>query len=235
MAFKTFELDEQTTVKIYKRRGSRSLKLTVTPAGEIRVSIPSWTPYQAGLNFAKSRQGWIAKQRQPLSPLRDGLPIGKAHHLRFVPTSAAKPTSRLQASEIIIRYPFELSLDDPQLQAIAVGACERAMRLQAEQLLPKRLAELAEQHDLDYRSVTIKKLKSRWGSCDHQRNIVLNLYLMQLPWDLIDYVLLHELTHTQVLKHGPDFWAALVKLAPASKTWRRQIRAFQPSLQLPPA
>ncbi len=104
------------------------------------------------------------------------------------------------------------------------------MRLQAEQLLPNRLASLAGTHGFEYGSISVKQLKGRWGSCDHQKNITLNLFLMQLPWELIDYVLLHELTHTNILRHGPDFWRAMEAVLPAVKNARKTLRAYQPVL-----
>jgi len=230
MAFKKFLLDEQTEITIYKRRTNRSLKLTVAPNGEVKVTIPTWTPYQAGVNFAKSKTAWIKSQtgKQPTGQLEDGMAVGKSHHLRLVPTTSQKPTSRIKTTEIIINYPFEASLNDPEVQKVIEAACERALRVQAEALLPQRLAALAQKHGFSYNQVSIKKLRSRWGSCDQRKNIVLNLHLMNLSWELIDYVLLHELTHTKVLRHGPDFWGAMSEVAPESKALRRQIRGFHP-------
>jgi len=54
---------------------------------------------------------------------------------------------------------------------------------------------------------------------------------MQLPWELIDYVILHELTHTEYMHHGPDFWQALEKVRPQAKQFRREIRKFRPTIQ----
>jgi predicted metal-dependent hydrolase len=71
-------------------------------------------------------------------------------------------------------------------------------------------------------------MKSRWGSCDQHRNIVLNLFLIQLPWEQIDYVLLHELTHTEVLRHGPDFWRAMERVLSDVKQLRKAVRSAQP-------
>ena len=68
----------------------------------------------------------------------------------------------------------------------------------------------------------------RWGSCDSKRNIVLNLYLMELPWELIDYVLFHELTHTEVLRHGPDFWSAMKRVLPDVQRRRKAIKSYRP-------
>jgi predicted metal-dependent hydrolase len=53
---------------------------------------------------------------------------------------------------------------------------------------------------------------------------------MLLPWPLIDYVLLHELAHTHVLRHEPDFWTALERLCPSAKADRKALRAYRPML-----
>ncbi len=104
------------------------------------------------------------------------------------------------------------------------------MRAQAEQLLPQRLEALASEHGFEYKDVAIKQLKSRWGSCDQQKHIVFNLFLMQLPWELIDYVILHELTHTRHLHHGPKFWGDMESILPRLKVYRRAMRSHQPVL-----
>jgi len=231
MAYKQLALDERTPITIYKRKASRSLKLSVASDGSVRVSIPTWAPYRAGLEFARSRQAWIETQRRPAQLLSDHVQIGKTHRLRLVADSTkTKPLSRLRAGEIIIYYPSNLAADDPTLQAAASSACIRALRQEAEELLPQRLQTLADQYGFQYRSVIIKKLKGRWGSCDHQANVTLNLYLMQLPWQLVDYVLLHELTHTQVLRHGPQFWQAMRAVLPDVNQHRKALRNYQPTL-----
>jgi hypothetical protein len=53
---------------------------------------------------------------------------------------------------------------------------------------------------------------------------------MQLPWQLIDYVLLHELTHTTILRHGPDFWRALEAVLPNARVLKKAMREYQPIL-----
>lgn len=232
MAYKQFALDEQTPVTIYKRRASRNLRLTVAPNGEVRVSIPVWASYRAGLEFARSRRDWIASQGRQQPLLQNGQAIGKAHRLHFVAEPAARKVStRLRQNEVRVSYPASISPNDPAIQAAAQRAGVRALRQEAETLLPKRLDQLAKQYGFAYRSVKIKQLKGRWGSCDQHTDIVLNLFLMQLPWECIDYVLLHELTHTQVMRHGPDFWHAMEAVLPDVKRLRQVVRRHQPLLQ----
>ena len=242
VAFKEFRLADDLSVKIYKRSGSRSLRLSVTAKGDVRVSIPSWTSFANGLAFANSRLSWIQEQL-PTEPslLQNGQAIGKAHRLRFeLKPGLTRPTARLKQTEVVVSYAPEINrASDSAVQALANRSAIRALRKEAEQLLPQRLQMLANQYGFTYSSVGIKQLKSRWGSCDTQQNIVLNLFLMQLPWQLIDYVLLHELVHTRVMQHGPKFWAEMALVRPDVKRDRQEIRGYQPVLhahtQLPVA
>ena len=104
------------------------------------------------------------------------------------------------------------------------------MKREAEQTLPPRLDFLAKTDGFEYGQVRIRQLKSRWGSCSEKGNITLSLFLVQLPEDLIDYVILHELTHTKFMHHGPDFWQELTRHLPDAKQLRKQIRAVHPAV-----
>jgi predicted metal-dependent hydrolase len=163
--------------------------------------------------------------------LQSGYAIGKAHRLFFERLPAAKTiTTRVAANEVRIGFPTALSPSDPGVQQAAHKASIRALRKEAEVLLPGRLEALAAQTGFNYKSVSIKQLKSRWGSCNSQQEIVLNLFLMQLPWKLIDYVLVHELTHTKVMRHGTPFWREMERHLPHAKRLRKQMSEYQPML-----
>jgi predicted metal-dependent hydrolase len=234
MATKQVTLQDIGSVTLYKRRGNRSLRLSITPHGEVRVSMPYWLPYKAGEQFARSKAVWIlAHQAKASKPeLAHGQHIGKAHRLYFEPRAdaALKVSTRLKPNEVRISHPPTYGSAHPAVQRAARNASIRALRKEAEQLLPQRLRSLAEQTGLTYRNVGIKHLKSRWGSCSSAKDITLNLFLMQLPWHLIDYVLVHELTHTKVMRHGEPFWNELQSHIPTAKQLRKEINQHQPVL-----
>ncbi len=231
VAVKFFEIDDIGTVRIAKHSKSRSLRLSITPKGEVRVTIPTWTPYVSGVEFARSKAEWILEHKpEQAAPLGEGYRIGKAHVLRFESAAVDKPSARLAGTEVRIIRPVGMAISHSLVQQTASRAAIRALRSQAEALLPKRLKALAEQFGFEYGSVSVKQLKGRWGSCDNKQNIVLNLFLMQLPWQLIDYVLLHELVHTKHLDHSAAFWAEFVRHEKHAKRLRKLVKAHQPVL-----
>lgn len=231
MAGKQFSLAGVGDVTVIKRAGNRNLRLSIKPDGAVVVTIPAWASYHSGLSFAESKRDWILEQAPEKNVLTDGQPVGKYHHLQLSPAQGLRaPKSLVSKTAVIVRYPARLQPYDADVQRAAEAACIRALRNQAEQLLPQRLEQLAAQHGFHFTEVRIKRLKGRWGSCDHEQRIVLNLFLMQLPWECIDYVILHELTHTKILRHGPPFWEAMHALVPNLASIRKQMRQHRPIL-----
>ena len=232
MSIRKIILPDIGPVTIYKRRGNRSLRLSIGSNGEIRVSMPAWLPYKAGEQFALTKTSWIVANRKPTAPaLKHGQAVGKAHHLFFsADPSAAKVNTRLHQNEVRVTHPPHVTPDDTSVQTAAAKACGRALHKEAEALLPARLKSLALMHGFEYNSLHIKHLKSRWGSCTSAKDITMNDYIMELPWHLIDYVLLHELTHTKVMRHGAPFWQELERHLPRARELRREINHYQPAI-----
>lgn len=219
-------------VILQKRKGARSIHLTVAHDGTLRVSMPTWSPYAAGEQFAKSKVEWIKKQQSTKQQhvFISGERIGKAHRLRMYHEQRDSTVTRVNETDITIRIPVGLETHDSHVQSAVQKAAIRALKQEARLLLPQRLDSLARNHGFSYSKVDIKLLKSRWGSCNSHKEIALNCYLMQLPWDLIDYVLLHELMHTRIMAHGTQFWDELSHYVPNLQAKRKAIRSYQPTL-----
>jgi hypothetical protein len=194
------------------------------------VTIPSWAPYASGLAFAKSRLTWIKAQIKPPSLVNPGQLIGKDHTIEFVTARTKSTRTRVQSSTVTVYHPATLDWSHETVQKAAQSASIKALKKQAEAALPPRLDVIANKLGYSYADVKVKQLKSRWGSCDSNKHIVFNLFLMQLPWDCIDYVIVHELVHTVHLHHGPEFWQDMERHIPNAKQVRKKIRKYQPTL-----
>lgn len=230
MASKKFDLPEIGEITVVKRRGNRHMRLSFDANGKIRVSLPPHATYHTGLAFAKSKREWIMKHR-PLAPptLANGQIIANNYQLIFKASAGAKrATATVKASQIIVTHPSVLAIASEETQKAASSGVKRALKLEAEKVLPDRLAELASAYGYSYNSVKIKLLKRRWGSCDSSNNITLNLYLVQLAPELIDYVLIHELVHTKNPHHQASFWRAMEAHLSDVKALRKRARASQP-------
>ncbi|HSW78759.1 MAG TPA: SprT family zinc-dependent metalloprotease [Candidatus Babeliales bacterium] len=231
MARKIANIDGIGNVLLVKRRGTKNLRLSIQPDGQVRVGLPAWAPYSAGIRFAASRSKWITDNLQLHKPpvLRHGQRIGKFHNLTFRSKPDAKRTyATLRTNTITVVSPFQPT--DLIVQKAARKACEKALKKEADLLLDRRVQEISSRQGLRYKNMRVKRLKSRWGSCSQDGLITLNYYLIQLPWELIDYVIVHELAHTQHLDHSRDFWDLVESIIPGAKGHRKTIRNYRPVL-----
>jgi predicted metal-dependent hydrolase len=99
-------------------------------------------------------------------------------------------------------------------------------RAKAKRKLSRRLTYLAYKHGFTYNRASIRNQRTRWGSCSQKNDISLNMKLVRLPDELMDYVILHELTHTRCKNHSSEFWAELDRLVENGKSMDAQLKAY---------
>ncbi len=102
-------------------------------------------------------------------------------------------------------------------EAKALSKSKPINRVTARKQIIDRLNYLSQKHGFNYNRVFIKNQKTRWGSCSGKNNINLNITLVRLPDELLDYTILHELVHTRVKNHSRQFWDQMDKLVGDSK------------------
>lgn len=89
------------------------------------------------------------------------------------------------------------------------AALRRWLARHAKQSLVPWLENLSRHTGLSFSEVAIKNQRTRWGSCSARGCISLNCKLLFLSREVANYVLLHELCHTQEHNHGPRFWSLM--------------------------
>ena len=68
------------------------------------------------------------------------------------------------------------------------------------------------------------------GSCSINKNISLNRNLLFFPPEIVNYVIVHELTHLKVMDHSSKFWLEVEKILPKAQSLRRQLREQERTL-----
>jgi len=220
----------QITLTINER--SRRMRLSVKSNGEIMVSMPPSALVADAIRFVESKTDWVLKQQ---SKVQSGLTIfapescfkTRFHQLAITKGNTDKVYNRVGNGVIQIFIPEKVNHELPKVQEFIKQTLIDVMRWEAKVYLPKRLKELAEKYGFKYQDVSIKNTKTRWGSCSFTNNINLNLHLMRVPEHLIDYVLVHELTHTVVKNHGEKFWLLLEHCYPNSKKADKEMNNYR--------
>lgn len=101
----------------------------------------------------------------------------------------------------------------------------RKMIRLAKQVIPDKVAYYARLMGVTYGRISIRRQRSRWGSCSREGNLNFNCLLMMAPAEVLDYVVVHELSHRLEMNHSARFWAHVGDVLPDyrnAKKWLKE-------------
>lgn len=117
-------------------------------------------------------------------------------------------------------------LAQPTPASLGTATEYKKYRLQAQRLISTRLAELNVQYGFPYKLVSIRNQKTRWGSCSKSGTLSFNYRLLFVDSAIRDYVLVHELCHTQQMNHSLKFWQLVAQTVPNYKQLRAALHVL---------
>lgn len=203
-------------IALKKNKQSKGMRIIIRSSKSITVTFPWHITYNEAIRFINEKEEWISQNLFKLDSIsKPGLFTPEkqfntfAHELHFEKIDAGNSYIKVDKTRIIVYYTNEEMLHDNNVQMYIRQAVDKVLRNEALKYLPSRVDFFAEKFSLKYIGVSVKKMRTRWGSCSSQGKINLNIHLMRLPVHLIDYVILHELAHTRQHNHGPNFWKLL--------------------------
>lgn len=219
---------------VHKRRGSRGVRIKMGTNGRFVATAPPYTPVifiKQVVHNSREELRSIAQQSTSTAIYDDGQPIGKRHAVAVVRTGLVRsPSIKIERQKLLVYLPPGAQIDSGDIQQLIRDSAATILRREAKAYLPKRLAELASAHDFRYERVRFSHAGGRWGSCSSTGTISLNIALMKLADELIDYVLVHELCHTRHMNHSTAFWREVERYDPHFRLHRRQIKRETPSV-----
>ncbi len=231
MATKRVLTDEDFgRITVRTHRLARNITMRIKPDG-LHVTVPPRSLTSKVMEVGEQYrprllEDWKKVEKQPLG--LDFRIQAPCFRLWVEQGTLSRYTVRTTDEGVKIVCPRDVDFSQPEVQKLLRSAIIRAMKKCASEYLPPLLAALAERYNLSYKRVKITMSKSRWGSCSATGNINLSCYLMLLPPHLMDYVLLHELSHTREMNHGPRFWELLDSLTEGkAHSLRAELRAFR--------
>jgi len=191
--------------------------------GDVRVTVPRGGTIREARKLAQDNVSWLASQWR------------KHHQQRALNESWSHGTEVLLRGILLPLVVTEReSVREIELAGHSVvTGWEHAVKPAVEGLLwdlakgelPPRVRELGRQHAFNFTRVTIRNQRSRWGSCSPRGTISLNWRLVQMPPEVCDYIILHELAHTRHLNHSVRFWREVKRICPGyreAEHWIRQ-------------
>ena len=99
-------------------------------------------------------------------------------------------------------------------------------RKEIEKILPQKVQEHSIRMNLFPTSISYRKNKRTWGSCNYKNGLNFNILLMKFPLEVMEYVIVHELAHIKHKNHSKDFWNLVAVFCPNYKEIEKQFKKF---------
>lgn len=191
------------------RSKRRTLAIVIDSEGKCTVRAPLQARVSAIEQFVQLKTAWIIKKQQQCAAqkqaqqllLQDGLQLPVLDRRLTLRLVSAK---RAQVIGTALLCPAE----NPQ------RALEKWLRQQALAVLQDRVAYYASLMGVAYRSVKLSSAAKRWGSCSTQGNLNFAWRLVFYPVAVLDYVVVHELSHIGNMNHSRRFWQRVASVMP---------------------
>ena len=225
--------EEFGKITIRRSPNARQVRVRVAPDGTLRASLPMYAPMFLVKRLLKNSRDELRRimaQSKPQYSYEDGMRVGKSHTLKIIPTDEKSASVSRRGLNIFIKLPNGSRVSSPAIARQIRDVIIAALRVEAKSYLPKRLSFLAQKFGYKYEKVRFSHASGRWGSCSSNGTISLNIALMKLPFELIDYVIIHELSHTKQMNHSPKFWNVVEIADPDYKLHRHELKLQNPSI-----
>jgi predicted metal-dependent hydrolase len=201
------------TVQVVFPPRARRYLLSLRDDGTARLAIPRRGTEAEGLRFLERSEAWLLRRvaqwrqrsnaRQPWVDGSRFLFRGEEVALRI---ENVNRDVRLSFADQAFVVPGKL----PDYRE----AISAHLRQLAERELPQRTRELAAQHNITVKRITVRAQKTRWGSCSVRGTISLNWKLIQSPAYVVDYLIVHELMHRREMNHSRRYWKLVAEAFP---------------------
>ena len=196
---------------VITRKAVKTARIRVTARQEVLITVPKRYSQRQVETLLADKQAWIEnslshfRQHRPLLTVPAGHLLLFGEHWKISHQPQRQQAYRLDTAHKVAHTGLDLS--DTQTRIAWLKQLAKVH-------IPPRVAELARQHGLHYQRLFIRSQRTKWGTCSSLGNISINYKLVQAPAFVLDYVIVHELTHTLHLNHSPVFWQKLASLFP---------------------
>jgi predicted metal-dependent hydrolase len=217
------------------RKAVKNVSLRVSAStAQVRITVPWAVNDQTAQRFVLAKWDWIQRQQAkikqaPVVKMADGErhPVmGRHYPLRLI-EHAGRPRITLSSGTLSLRVHPDAST------AKRVVLLEAWYRQQLKQRVPALIAKWEPVMGVTVKEWNIKKMRTRWGSCNIQAaRVWLSLELAKKPPQCLEYVLVHEMVHLLERYHNARFYGFMDCFLPNWREYRDDLNAFNTNPRL---
>ncbi len=231
----TVSYNNRTISFLLQRKRVKNINLRVRNDATVAVSANETVPLEVIERFVLKNAAWIIETRSSMENKKSVDDhrafisgeiihyLGDPYHLEVMP-SEGKEELHITGDKILLKV--KDSADFQRKEHLYHCWCkEEAQKVFARSL--DTVYPLVASYKIEKPSITIRKMKTRWGSCSWDKGkITLNSELLKMPQACIDYVVLHELAHFRHKKHDRGFYNFLSSIMPGWEQRRKILKDY---------
>ncbi|MCX8055629.1 MAG: M48 family metallopeptidase [Ignavibacteria bacterium] len=205
------------------RSNRKTIALKIDNQCNLIIKAPASVPLSYIQKIVQQKQNWIIAKK-----------IEVQNRKKFTRNLSNGAKITIFGNDYFINYvdnlQFALHLKNDQL--LIASDLSKHIKPLLKQLIIKmakeyfsvNVAKWASVMELKYNRISIKNTVSRWGSCSSLGNLNFNWKLAFAPLEVIDYIIIHELSHLRHLNHSSDFWNEVRKYCPEYKKHKKWLK-----------
>jgi predicted metal-dependent hydrolase len=213
----------------------RSIGITVDRDGSLILNGPRDCDQVELAAFARKKRMWVYKKlaekdlllsHRPTKQLVSGegfVYLGRSHRLLLADRDGA--AVKLERGRLVIRR--DVARGERGARAIVSWYRDRALRW-----LPRRMEPWTRRMGVIPGAIDVLDLGYRWGSLGKESRVNFHWATIQLPPNLVDYVIVHELAHIIEPNHTPAFWIRVERAMPTFQLAKHQLARIGSGLWL---
>lgn len=220
----TIELDgEALSYRLYRsKKRKRSLSLKLNREGTLQINVPHTTSRQEIERFIADKYAWIQSKRNTRNCQEKIEPIDYSQGSMHLYLGKKYPLQLLPYQQSHIEFNQHSFVVFHRKNSNIESLLNHWYRQQALELFSKRTLMFQKQFNLPaVKSIKVRKMKARWGSCNSRAEITYNWHLIKATPACIDYVIIHELCHLLQPNHGAKFYQLQSQLNPYWKQHKK--------------
>ena len=200
-----------TEYTIRRSDRARRLRIVVAPEG-VEVVLPRRMALREAEQFVAEKRPWIERTLRAYRAAERDL-----------------PPVRLETGGELPYLGFGLSLQvTVERWRTRSGVSRRGGTLHVG--VPEA-GEAAVRDALAYKRIEIRDQRTRWGSCSTRGTLSFNWRLVLAPYEVLDYVVVHEVCHIREPNHSRRFWKLVESRVADHREHERWLRRYGPALR----
>jgi len=202
-------------ITIHYRPRNRNTYITITHNAEVCVRTPIKDERRIRI-LLREREGWIHSKLSAIASRQ------QQHHIlgesiRF----RGECVALLQLPQLV------KTLEKAKNSIDIEKYYHHFYKNEALLTLPSRVSHYARKMNLHPKEIRFKKMRRRWGSCSSEGIVTLNTMMMQLTYEHIDYIIVHELAHLRHMNHSKEFHALVRTILENERSLRRELKEIR--------